>query len=265
MSDLPVILHGVRLYVCGEAVMAEVMATRRRVELANCPASAAIREASVDTVAQIWVASATSTAVHVHSCCTGAEVRRVDVAAARLLTVSSSAVMAFVGGTAPRFVLWTAGMEDDVTIGADPSTTAIALSDAALATQAYVGMPNGVVLQLSVVFGHIDWQHVATVPSATVSHIVPAPGGALVVGDGGTPAAAVHAFALQGGVATQPAPMAARTTAATGSDPWVVRADGDAWQLGRPDRCVRGASRGLFAGASGVVACGAGGLSYWVV
>jgi hypothetical protein len=262
MTDLPLIIHGVWLYCRGDSVMAMTMAAQRRVVLAGHPVDAEVREVSVDSVAEIWVASATPTAVHVNCCITGAAVRRVDAPGVTLLAVTSSALLAFAGGDNAHFVLWVSGMDEQI-FGADPSTVSLALSDASLATQAFIGMPSGVVLQMTVLFGQPDWQPAFSVAPAAPTQIVSVPGGAIILGDGGADKAAVYVRHGRRTTAPAPAPLAARITAVPNSDPWVVCADGRAWMLGRPDREVACASRGIYAGRAGLVACEADGLTLW--
>lgn len=262
MTDLPVILHGVRLYIRNDEVMAEVMASQRRVAMSGHPSCATVRDVSVDSVAEIWAAAATPEAVFVHCCITGAAIRRVAIVNAVLVAVSSSAVLAFARGDSAHFVLWVPGSDQQI-FGSDPTVTSLALGESSLATQALIGMSSGAVLLMSVLFGLADWQPVCTVAPAVPTQVIAVPGGIIVVGNGGLETATLHVQNGHRAVQTVAAPLATHITAVQHAAPWVVCSDGSAWNMGRPGQRVGGALRGVYAGCAGVVACGAGGLTYW--
>ena len=262
MTDLPTIIHGVRLYISGNLVMAETMSNRRRVALADHPRVAVVRDVSVDNVAEVLGAAATPDAVHINCCITGVAIHRVAVENVLLLAVSTSALLAFAGGDAAHFVLWVRGADEQI-FGADPNVTSLAINDSSLAVQALIGMANGTVLQMAVLFGQPDWQAAFCVAPAVPTQIVAVPGGAVVVGDGGTAAARICVRCADRPLQTAPAPFAVRVTASGQRDPWIVRSDGEAWQLGCRDRRVSGAGRGVYAGSAGAIACGQAGLTLW--
>jgi len=258
--ELPLVIHGVYLSVSGSTVTAEVMKSEHLVALAHHPPGPALREVSINSSVQIWVAAATADAVVVNCCCTGAAVFRAAVSGVRLLSVTSSTLLMYVaanGGAELR--LWREGFADVQVFGAEANVTAVALyEEDFVATQAYVGVPDGVVLTFSVVFGACEWAPAFVLPTGSVTSILPVKGGAVAVSGGGTAAAAIHVHS--GRLTTAAAPFATRVVSAGYGSPWALRSDGAAWQLGAPGRLVK-APRGVYVGRSGrVVACGPGGV-----